>query len=236
VKPLTCIIGIRCIDGVVLAGDQRVLRGTEYSNEKKIIQAFPGFVLGASGLVGLMDKFLYQMREWQKSDEATKIPYSWWQFLNVLEDITTTLFARYGQRLGAEEEIQVGAFDFDVLCGCKEFKDKATIYHLYRNGFAQEVKTFDIIGHGTPHALPFIKTLYNQKRKMQDMAKVAAFTLKLIDEEKIDLTVGGSSQVYLIPDIGDYGSEKELTEQETSNLLNNVSPSDVLAGLFKLLV
>ena len=229
-KQMTCIIGIRCIDGVVIAGDQRVMRGTEYSTEKKIKRAFPGFVVAASGLSGLMDKFLFQMDMYQRSEDAKK-DLTWWKFLNVLEDIAANLFVRYNSRLGVAEEMAVGAYYFDVLCGSKEYENKASLYHLYRNGFAQEVKTFDIIGHGSPCALPFIKAIYDQKKTMIQMAKVAIFTLKLIDEANIDVTVGGSPQVVLMPD---NGSEQELSEQQINELVL-ASPKDILAGVLKLL-
>jgi 20S proteasome alpha/beta subunit len=221
---MTCIIGVRCVDGVVLAGDRRVLRGTEYSDEPKIKRAFSGFVVGASGLSGLMDKFLFEMELYMGSESFKKEP-SWRNFLNVLEDIVAKLFDRYGSRLDENEVIETGAFAFDVLCACKEYLDKASLYHLYRNGFAQQVKTFDIIGHGLYCALPFIKTLYNEKRTMIEMAKVCAFTLKLIDEANIDLTVGGEPQIFLIPDNGD---EKELSQKEINDLLNSFKPKDIL--------
>lgn len=227
---MTCIIGVRCVDGVVLAGDRRVLRGTEYSNEPKIKQAFSGFVVGASGLSGLMDKFLFQMELYLQSEDAKK-ELSWWKFLNVLEDIAFSLFTRYGSRLNEDEAMETSAFSFNVLCGCKEYVEKASLYHLYGNGFAQKVNTFDIIGHGTCCALPFIKSLYAKNRTMKEMAKVCAFTLKLIDEANIDVTVGGEPQIFLIPD---NGQEKELTQKEIDDLLNLCNPKEMLEALLKL--
>lgn len=192
---MTCIIGMKCADGVVIAGDRRVLRGTEYSEEPKIFEPFENFVVGASGVSGLMDKFLYEMNAFLRSEDAKGI--DWRGFVLELEDIAFRLFDKYNERLKVGEQLEISPYYFDVLFGCKEYATEAKLYHLYRNGFSQEVKRFDIIGHGQPHALPFIKALYNEKRTMSEMTKIAAFTLKLIDEAKIDWSVGGFPQIYI---------------------------------------
>lgn len=228
-KPVTCIIGMKCVDGVVIAGDRRVLRGAEYSEEPKIFEPFPDFVVGASGVSGLMDKFLYEMNVFLRSEEAKGI--DWRGFLYALEDLAFGLFKRYSERLAVDEQIEVGAYYFDVLFGCKPIINEAKLYHLYRNGFSQEIKRFDIIGHGQPHALPFVKPLYNEKRTMSEMVKISAFTLKLIDEAKIDLSVGGEPQIFIIPN---EGKAKELSREEINNLAGAVSPPNSLESMLNL--
>lgn len=213
-KPMTLIIGARCKDGVVLAGDRRVLRGTEYSEEKKIIEAFKNFVVGASGISGLMDKFLYEMRLYLNSNTEKQL--TWRDISYFLEDLANQLFQRYSSRLEQLQEAEMGAFSFDALYGFKEYIDHASLYHMYGNGFSVEVKRFDVIGHGQPHALPFLKTLYYPEITMEEMIKVSIFILKLIDEEKIDLSVGGKPQIYKIPDNDD---AIELSDNEIDSLL-----------------
>jgi 20S proteasome alpha/beta subunit len=224
-EPLTCIIGARCKDGVIIAGDRRVLRGTEYSEEKKILQPIPtwNFIVGASGISGLMDKFLYEMRVFLASRGSQGI--DWRTFLYALEDIAYMLHQRYEPRL-QPAEMEIEPYYFEVLSGCKEYSEHATLYHMYRTGFSTEVKRFDVIGHGQPHALPFLKTLYHPSITMDEMIKLCVFILKLIDEEKIDLSVGGKPQIFKIPDIGD---AIELSENEIDDLLKNVaSPKEKL--------
>ncbi len=231
-RPVTCIIGVKCIDGVVIAGDKRVLRGTEFSDEPKILQPFPNFVLGASGVSGLMDKFLYEMDFFLRSPNAKGI--DWRGFGYALEDIASNLFERYRTRLEVDETVEIGAYYFDVLFGCKPFETEAKLYHLYRNGFNQEVKRFDIIGHGQPHALPFIKALYKESRTMNEMVKVAGFTLKLIDEAKIDLSVGGEPQIWLIPNEKDANAE-ELIPEKVNNILDKASyPTSILETILNI--
>ncbi len=223
-KPMTLIIGARCKDGVVLAGDRRVLRGTEYSEEKKIVQAFQDFIVGASGISGLMDKFLFEMKHYLESEPEG---LTWKGFEYVLEDIVFGLFQRYGVRLEEEQTAEIGALYFDVLYGAKEYSDYASLYHMYRNGFSIEVKRFDIIGHGQPHALPFLKKLYHQEITMDEMIKLCVFALKLIDEADIDLSVGGKPQIWKIPD---EGHAFELSDDEIDDLLSQ-STTDKLKDI-----
>jgi 20S proteasome alpha/beta subunit len=57
-RDLTYIPGGRCTDGIVLIGDRRVTRGSDgYEYEHKIFADVRNVVIGASGIVGLFDKF-----------------------------------------------------------------------------------------------------------------------------------------------------------------------------------
>jgi hypothetical protein len=194
------------------------MRGAECSFEPKISEPFKGFVVGASGISGLMDKFLQEMNVWLSDPELKKKSLGWREFLYGLEDIAWGLFQRYDQRLSVQEDVEIGACDFDVLIGCKEYLDKAKLYHLYRNGFSNEVKGFDIIGHGYPYALPFIKTLYRDDLKMSQAVKISAFALKLIDEANIDVTVGGEPQIWQVPH-RETDETRELTKDEVDRIL-----------------
>gem|GEM_PF-1577355 len=225
-KPMTLIIGSRCKDGVILAGDRRVLRGTEYSEEKKIIEAFQDFIVGASGISGLMDKFLAGMRRYLES-KVDGEELKWKGFECILEDIVYSLFQRYEGRLVEGQNTEIGALYFDVLYGVKEYLDHASLYHMYNNGFSVEVKRFDIIGHGQPHALPFLKKLYYPEITMDKMIKLCVFVLKLIDESNIDLSVGGKPQIWKIPD---KGHAFELPDDEINNLLSQ-SATDKLKDI-----
>jgi 20S proteasome alpha/beta subunit len=226
---MTLIIGARCKDGVIIAGDRRVLRGTERSEEKKIIQAFPNFVVGASGISGLMDKFLYEIKQYIDAPRKEGEELTWRVFSYFLEDLANSLFQKYSSRLEQLQQAEMGAFAFDALYGVKEYTDHASLYHMYGNGFSVEVKKFDIVGHGQPHALPFLKTIYHSGISMGEMIKLCVFVLKLIDEEDIDLSVGGRPQIYKIPDIGD---AVEVSEEEITELLKNAKTKKLKELIF----
>ena len=57
-RGLTHILGARCTGGIVLIGDRRVIRGSGgYEYEDKIFADVRNVVIGASGIVGLFNKF-----------------------------------------------------------------------------------------------------------------------------------------------------------------------------------
>ncbi len=59
---MTCIIGLVCKDGIIIASDRRIVRGPEALEEKKIHELRIGEsvvgVVAASGLTGMLDNFL----------------------------------------------------------------------------------------------------------------------------------------------------------------------------------
>jgi len=225
---MTCIIGINCVDGIVLASDQRILRGTEYSDEPKIVEAFQNFLIGASGLTGIRDKFIFEMQLFLNIPRDERI--SMREFLLGIEDITFKLYERYEKRLHISDSADIGAYHFDALMVYKQFENRATLSHMYSTGFSTNVNKFDVIGHGRPSALPFIKALYHESRTMNEMSKVAAFTLSLLDEAQIDLSVGGDPKIFNLPDNGD---ARELSKLEINNMVRR-SPTLFLEGILNI--
>jgi 20S proteasome alpha/beta subunit len=218
-KPMTLIIGVRCQDGVVLAGDRRVMRGTECSEEKKIITPLQDFIVGYSGSTSLMDKFLCSINDYIMAEESSKL---WGDFALFLEDSVADLERRYGQRIDTS---------FDVLYCTKMNTNHANLYHIYNTGISEEMKTFDIIGHGQPHALPFLKAVYYPEITMNKAVRLCAFVLHLIDKCNVDVCVGGKPQIIKIPDSGD---PMEISETEIDNLLKQMQVKDKLkAAIFK---
>jgi 20S proteasome alpha/beta subunit len=176
-------------------------------------QPLHNFVLGSSGISGLMDKFLREMNDYLHSPDAKDEVKTWKEFSNLLENIASALFDRYRQRL-EDDEI---SYDFDVLYCAKTFERHASLYHMYRNGYSNEVKDYDVTGHGEPIAIPFLKSIYHRDLTMAEAIRLCVFILKLINEENIDVSVGGKPQIFIIPDDGD---ARELSEGEIDNLVN----------------
>lgn len=219
IKPMTLIIGIRCIDGVVLAGDRRVMRGTECSEERKIISIDSDFVIGYSGATCLMDKFLFKINSYLNDPDTSKL---WVDFAEILEDSVADLRNKYIQRI---EDVS-----FDVLYCGKMIPNHASLYHIYNSGFSEEIKTFYIIGHGQPHALPFLKAAYYPEITINEAIKLASFVLHLIDKCNVDILVGGKPQIVLIPDNKD---PIEIPETQIDNLLQQILVTDRLkAAIF----
>lgn len=191
----TCIIGVRCKDGVLLAGDTKVLRGADISYEFKIKPLYGlDLIYGSSGTTAMMDVVVEQINIALNRTEGNEpIIKTWYDFKLALEDIMNWTFNRYNPR-------DKNVFT-DVLVGFKPQKAPAELWHFYPKGISQEIKKFDIIGSGEPYAMPFIKSLYYPEMSLNDMTWVTAFTLDLLDEIQVDYTIGGYlPQVVLMKD------------------------------------
>lgn len=210
----TIIIGARCKDGVLLAADRRVVRGTEYENEEKIFTPVEGVVAGASGLTGIMDKFLRAVEVGARAARVQSLD----EVIRGIEDTTAVLKERYAERVGGEEkgllEVLVGGLR-DLTSG------DAELYHVLPQGYAEIIRRYLVIGHGEPYVKPFVKALYNEEIDLQQMARIATFAIVLVQELELNSTVGGKPQIFKIRD-----DEKvtEIKEEEIDKIIEDVRP------------
>ncbi len=217
---MTLVIGIKCVDSVILAGDRKVMRETECLEEKKIVSPFENFVLGYSGHTVYMDYLISRISDYSNIPNEKK---AWKDFCNFLEDSTYELNKKYESRMNN--------LSFDTLFSVKLRTNSAYLFHLHIGGYRQKVKNFDIIGHGAPYALPFLRAVYSPEITMDQVIKLCIFILKLIDKCDVDTTVGGKPQIYQIPDNGDI---KEVSEEEIDVLLKRTQVEDRLyTAIFK---
>lgn len=217
---MTLIIGVRCIDGVVLAGDRRLMRGNELSEEKKITETiFPSLIVGYSGVTSIMDKFLSNLEKDLVTGKENK---TWEDIRHSLEDSVARLRTRYSQR--------VREYSFEVLYCFRMDDDHVNLFRIYDTGIDEERKTFDAIGIGAPHALPFLKAAYDPEITMEKAVWLCTFILQLIDKCNINIYVGGKPQIFKIPDIGD---PVEMPDEEIDNLLEQMQVIEKLkAAIF----
>lgn len=185
----TCIIGAMCEDGILLAGDRRVLRGGMVSEEEKIIRPHELNVLYASsGTTALMDEFLGQVEMLLHSHEtgATEI-ITMDDFKKSLENISFYIYDRYTKRTPQHV--------LDVFVSYKNAEYPTELYHIHREGITEEVKQFDIIGSGETYVLPFIKSLYYEGISLNDMTWICCYVLGLMNEQQLHYSVGGLPQI-----------------------------------------
>ena len=72
---MTCIIGARCKDGVLLAGDKRIRRGVSIYDQEKIFKiGNVPIVYAYSGTTALMDTFLKKVDELLVSEKEQESP------------------------------------------------------------------------------------------------------------------------------------------------------------------
>jgi 20S proteasome alpha/beta subunit len=190
---LTIILGARCKDGVLIAADRRVVRGTEYEEEEKIFTPVEGVVAAASGLTGIMDKFLKAVEAGATAARVQSLD----EVISGIEDVAAGLRDRYEKRL--EEE---GKGFLEVLVGGLRnlSTGEAELYHVLPQGYTEKVKRYLVIGHGEPYAKPFVKALYRDDIVCEEMVRISIFAILVIERLELNSTVGGKPQIYTITD------------------------------------
>jgi hypothetical protein len=106
------------------------------------------------------------------------------------------------------------------------------LYYVDAVGIASKVKYYKVLGTGDYYAHLFIKPSHPEYANMQGMAVLAAFIILLIDEFKIDETVGiekdGDVQIWMIPNSGNpyelHGSDLEGIMLEARKRLEKFTP------------
>lgn len=187
---MTLIIGAKCANGIILAADQKVMRGGESEYEDKIFE-IGGVTLAFEGPTGICDDFLLLLRS---QIDSTQNFSSLYEGKLVIEDIMADLSQRYGQRLG--EEGYIGA----LLGGLSDISNgPAELYYVHPEGYGESVRRYRCSGHGAQYAHSLAKFILSPGISIQDCAYRSAFVISWVSED-LDAFVGGTPQVAMIQD------------------------------------
>jgi 20S proteasome alpha/beta subunit len=206
---MTCIIGVVCQDGIVIVGDKKVKAGqmTYYENKIISVEKYENLVVAAAGFLDVREKFVQDIRNLhvlEKKGIVKRDPSR--GFVGLTEDIAHRLYEIYGPRYKAE------GFDyeneaFEALVCHKPQSARPFLYVVDSVGTSSKVNDYKVIGTGSQYAYLFIKPSYSKKAVMEDMAVIAAFIIRLIDEYKIDDSIGadeeGKIQIWMFPNGSD---------------------------------
>lgn len=202
---MTCIIGVVCQDGIVIVGDKKVKAGqmTYFENKIVTVEKYKNLVVAAAGFLDIREKFVQDVRNLrllEKKKIVKKDPSR--GFVGLTEDIAYRLYEIYGPRYKAE------GFDyeseaFEALVCHKPESARPFLYCVDSVGTSSKVNDYRVIGTGAQYAYLFIKPSYSKKAIMDDMAVIATFVIHLIDEYKIDDSIGpdeeGKVQIWKFP-------------------------------------
>ena len=194
----TLIVGIDCEDGIVIASDRRVTRGTASHESDKVItinlgtDANPINVLfAAEGLTGIRDDFFLLLDDEIKRRKGVDTLY---EVKLIVEDIISGLTTRYAERVGNDP--------IGVLMGGLENLNngKAALYYVHARGFGERVP-FICTGHGEEPASTLAKFLCDfTNLTVQVAAPRAAFVISWVSRGELDSTVGGKPVVFAMRD------------------------------------
>jgi 20S proteasome alpha/beta subunit len=193
---MTCIIGVICQDGIVIVGDKKVKAGemTYYENKIILVEKYENLVVAAAGFLDVREKFVQDIRDLhvlEKKGIVKKDPSR--GFVGLTEDIAHRLYEIYGPRYKAEG-IDYESEAFEALV-CHKPKLASPFLHVVDAvGTSSKINDYKVIGTGAQYAYLFIKPSYSKRAFMDDMALIATFIIRLIDEQKIDDSIGADEQ------------------------------------------
>ena len=186
---MTLIIGQKCVNGLVLASDRKILRDEEAEYADKIFE-LGGVVLAFEGLTGIRDDFLLLLRS--EMDRARGFT-SLYEVKLLVEDIVAGLSQRYADRLG--EDALLGA----LLGGLSGISNgQAELYYVHPEGYGESVH-YRCSGHGADYAHSLAKYVLESGLSIEESGYRAAFLISWVSDD-IDSSVGGIPQVALIED------------------------------------
>jgi len=183
---MTYILGARCINGVVLVSDQKILRGNTPSYKEKLLKVLPSVILGGAGTSGLIERFSDEIKAQVQNGEIKNDG----QLLTFVENRSAELSQTYAPRVG----------NFEILIGVRAGVN-AQLYNIVtQRGFAESMKEYIAIGSGVPYGSLLLEKLWNKDMTMNDFAKVGYLLINFVIDMKLDDNVGGEPIVWFMPD------------------------------------
>jgi 20S proteasome alpha/beta subunit len=226
---MTCVVGVICKDGIVVVGDKKVKAGqmTYYENKIISVEKYENLVVAAAGFLDIREKFIQDVRNLhilEKKGIVKRDPSR--GFVGLTEDIAHRLYEIYGPRYKAE------GFDyeseaFEALVCHKPKSACPFLYVVDSVGTSSKINDYKVIGTGAQYAYLFIKPSYSRTAVMDDMAVISTFIIRLIDQYKIDDSIGadeqGKVQIWKFPNESEPyevdGSELKEILQDAENRL-----------------
>ena len=196
---MTYIISARCREGVVLVGDQKILRGNVASHKEKLTQVLPVVIMGGAGASGLTERFSDEIQAQVQAGNITNSD----QLLQFVEERSMQLSQTYASRVG----------HFDILIGMRAGPTAQLFNIITQSGFAEPIKEYTAIGSGVPYGSFLLKKLWRKDMATMDFAKVAHMVISYVIDLKLDDFVGGKPQVWFIPNVSERVDSQEEIEQ-----------------------
>jgi 20S proteasome alpha/beta subunit len=214
---MTYILGAKCCDGVVLVGDTKITieEGTRFTYGKKLFKPLRSGVMGASGISGFYSSFQNRMTIHVREEENQHVNLNDHERLKTLaENVIREMHGLY------EQDRYLLINNFNVLMALRVF-DVVELTNFTGYGIPEPVNSIKVIGHGESYGALFIDKMWNPKMSMMQTAKMALFIIKLIQDTKIDTSVGYNTdflpQIYCLPNVifpSDFAVSNPIKKEE----------------------
>ncbi len=260
---MTCIIGGKCTDGIILVSDRKVIyhNGNVASREKIFLDYYP-FIIGSSGDTTSFDNFRKKALElaqqsrgkYDNEQEFKPIPFDPKSFSGITaiySNPTTYPVIQHNayltglKKIVREQKADIkqnsDQYPFDVLIASQTDIGTTHLYYIDDNGVMNEIfDPYIIIGspsaqfYGSMFVKPFFKTILS----MNEFGQTAYFTIKYIDRFKIEVTIGLEGEkplVYIVPKKGLICKAPDSLIQEWESNTNKMLDNYEKQGIHKLL-
>ena len=214
---MTIVLASKCIDGITIVSDSKVLRGADWEFQSKIDgDLLKEVVVGAAGTTAFFDKFkrhiLSQTNELRAQKQNDEAPYeSVEHFLIDCERILRSYKQEYSI---SERENPI-----ELLIAVNTGDGKPSLHHLNTSEQVaeEELRKYLAIGHGEPYSAFFMKKLWAPNMTMTQAAVLSCAVIEIIDKNRLDISVGGDPIIWFIPK---QGENKKIEGNDIQHILN----------------
>jgi 20S proteasome alpha/beta subunit len=245
---MTCIIGGRCSNGVVLAADRKIV--DEYTRDvtyrQKLYQYYYPIVVGSSGHIDPFDNFRREaVRAAQNitPNSSSDLKSHGYQISGIVYTFQTSTDAApqksvlnlypYIEKLSEiirKYKANYTSYSFDVIFAAQTQEKRAILEYIDDSGLSSDIyDSYKILGYGNIVANAFLKSMWSNNISMEDFGELCYFIIKYFDKFEIDYTVGLGGmkpQIWFIPDNGHVGEADELTliryDKNSENIFHNL--------------
>jgi hypothetical protein len=238
---MTCIIGGKCKDGVILIADRKITDGetdqVEYKEKLFIFQKdsfYYPIVIGSSGTIGLYDKFKREAIEhlekinpppfdpkgfsphgFDTSVSGTVYPYS--SMNNSGRQVYLYPYLERLEDIIRRHKSRHSGQGFDVLFAAQVKYSGARLSYIAEDGLSEDVDRHKVIGSGEIAANVFLKCVDPNTMTMDQFGRLGFFIIKYIEEQGINNNVGVGKyqpQIYFVPNEGHLRQANDIYLEE----------------------
>jgi 20S proteasome alpha/beta subunit len=187
VNQVTLIIGMYYAqgNGAVIVSDSRMVRGPDYTTERKLFEITSDSALATSGLSGVSFELLENVRLKAKTSTCDIITLK-----RIIENEALELCYRY--KLSETPTFRREEILFDgIVGGFHEAKPR--LYHLAEPGYMEILNHSHSVGDGSRHATQIIETLFRPDISKDRAIEIAVHAL--IQTSRLDTVVDSNPQI-----------------------------------------
>lgn len=204
---MTVIVGLKCIDGVVLSSDsqQEFGRGVGVKrlNMGKIYKLDERFAIAGAGTLAHIEKAIDSIKVALLETKRRKggIDLCEDDCVNAIEIAMLQTHKRYNIDRAAmlEDPTQKKFFQPILICGAIEKnngKDNACLFIIHADGVVEKISNYATAGSGAAYAELLLKNYYFQKITIEEAIPLVIHTISEVID--IDPNVGGAIRVTVV--------------------------------------